>query len=81
MGPLQASAAIMATASRSAPIPDIPALAPEREVSTEISHSQDYECSAENEEETCIPQITQREFLVQDPDGYLLRFAQALPVA
>ncbi len=24
-------------------------------------------------------QITQREFLVQDPDGYLLRFAQALP--
>jgi catechol 2,3-dioxygenase-like lactoylglutathione lyase family enzyme len=26
-------------------------------------------------------QITQREFLVQDPDGYLLRFAQALPAA
>ena len=26
-------------------------------------------------------QITQREFLVQDPDGYLLRFAQALSAA
>jgi hypothetical protein len=26
-------------------------------------------------------EVMQREFLVQDPDGYLLRFAQAIPAA